>query len=170
MKGDNLSHLNHTSKKAEFLEIFSPQIFWVSHEILGWNAIPILHQAIAWGSTVLDRSSNIFYRFLPFSCQFSRFTHFCRNLHFVAIYELFPQIFLAEITISATKVLFLDVWSQHPPPTLLPTSYLSFFFHKQDFRKPNFTHTKSQLKTTKTSKNVSEKVKYMQFINLTWKN
>ena len=41
----------------------------------------------------------IFYRF-------SRFTHFCRDLHFVAIYALFPQIFLAKITISATSHVF----------------------------------------------------------------
>ena len=31
----------------------------------------------------------IFYRF-------SRFTHFCRDLHFVAIYALFPQIFFGQ--------------------------------------------------------------------------
>ena len=41
----------------------------------------------------------IFYRF-------SRFTHFCRDLHFVAIYALFPQIFLAKIAISATSHVF----------------------------------------------------------------
>ena len=41
----------------------------------------------------------IFYRF-------SRFTHFCRNLHFVAIYALFPQIFLAKIAFSVTSHVF----------------------------------------------------------------
>ena len=41
----------------------------------------------------------IFYRF-------SRFTHFCRNLHFVAIYALFPQFFLAKIAFSATSHVF----------------------------------------------------------------
>ena len=41
----------------------------------------------------------IFYRF-------SRFTHFCRDLHFVAIYSLFPQFFLAKIAISATSHVF----------------------------------------------------------------
>ena len=41
----------------------------------------------------------IFYRF-------SRFTHFCRDLHFVAIYALFPQIFLAKIAFSATSHVF----------------------------------------------------------------
>ena len=41
----------------------------------------------------------IFYRF-------SRFTHFCRDLHFVAIYALFPQFFLAKIAISATSHVF----------------------------------------------------------------
>ena len=43
----------------------------------------------------------------PFFCRFSRFTHFCRDLHFVAIYALFPPIFLAKIANPATKVLFL---------------------------------------------------------------
>ena len=37
---------------------------------------------------------------------FSRFTHFCRDLHFVAIYALFPQIFLAKIAITATSHAF----------------------------------------------------------------
>ena len=41
----------------------------------------------------------IFYRF-------SWFTHFCRDLHFVAIYALFPQIFLAKIAFSATSHVF----------------------------------------------------------------
>ena len=44
----------------------------------------------------------------------------------------------------------------------LHTSYLSFFLHKQDFRKPNFTPQKTT-KDTKNTKNVSEKVKCMQF-------
>ena len=38
--------------------------------------------------------------------QFSRFTHFWRDLHFVAIYALFPQIFLAKIAFSATSHAF----------------------------------------------------------------
>ena len=38
--------------------------------------------------------------------QFSRFTHFCRDLHFVAIYALFPQFFLAKIAFSATSHVF----------------------------------------------------------------
>ena len=41
----------------------------------------------------------IFYRF-------SRFTHFCRDLHFVAIYALFPQFFLAKIAITAISHVF----------------------------------------------------------------
>ena len=41
----------------------------------------------------------IFYRF-------SRFTHFCRDLHFVAIYALFPQFFLAKIAFSVTSHVF----------------------------------------------------------------
>ena len=32
--------------------------------------------------------------------RFSRFTHFCRDLHFVAIYALFPHFFLAKIAFS----------------------------------------------------------------------
>ena len=38
--------------------------------------------------------------------QFSRFTHFCRDWHFVAIYALFPQFFLAKIAFSATSHVF----------------------------------------------------------------
>ena len=41
----------------------------------------------------------IFYRF-------SQFMHFCRDLHFVAIYVPFPQIFLAKIAFSATSHVF----------------------------------------------------------------
>ena len=37
---------------------------------------------------------------------FSRFTHFCRDLHFVAIYALFPQFFLPKIAFSATSHVF----------------------------------------------------------------
>ena len=49
------------------------------------------------------------------------------------------------------------------------TLYLSFLLHRQDFRKPNFTHKKTT-KGTKTTKNVSEKVKYMHFFHSIWKN
>ena len=38
--------------------------------------------------------------------RFSRFTHFCRDLHFVVIYSLFPQFFLAKIALSATSHVF----------------------------------------------------------------
>ena len=57
------------------------------------------------------------------------------------------------------------------PPRVDPrhTSYLSFLLHKQDFRKPNFT-LKKTTKDTKNTKNVSEKVKCMQFFNSIWKN
>ena len=41
----------------------------------------------------------IFYRF-------SRFTHFCRDLHFVAIYALFPQIFFGQNSLPATSHVF----------------------------------------------------------------
>ena len=36
----------------------------------------------------------------------SRFTHFCHNLHFDAIYALFPQIFLVKIAFPATSHVF----------------------------------------------------------------
>ena len=38
--------------------------------------------------------------------QFSQLTHFCRDLHFVTIYALFPQIFWAKIAFSATSHIF----------------------------------------------------------------
>ena len=38
--------------------------------------------------------------------RFSRFTHFCRDLHFVVIYAVFLQIFLAKIADSATSHVF----------------------------------------------------------------
>ena len=38
--------------------------------------------------------------------RFSRFTHFCRDLHFGAIYALCPQFFLAKIAFSATSHVF----------------------------------------------------------------
>ena len=46
----------------------------------------------------------IFYRF-------SRFTHFCRDLHFVAIYALFPQIFFGQNSLLRNITRFLHVWS-----------------------------------------------------------
>ena len=45
----------------------------------------------------------IFYRF-------SRFTHFCRNLHFVTIYALFPQIFFGQNSLLCNITRFLHVW------------------------------------------------------------
>ena len=51
----------------------------------------------------------------------------------------------------------------------LHTLYLSFFLHRQDFRKPNFTPKKTT-KITKNTKNVSEKVIYMHFFHSFWKN
>ena len=44
----------------------------------------------------------IFYRF-------SRFTHFCRDLHFVAIYALFPQIFFGQNNLPRNITRFLHV-------------------------------------------------------------
>ena len=45
----------------------------------------------------------IFYRF-------SRFTHFCRNLHFVAIYALFSQFFFGQNSLLRNITRFLHVW------------------------------------------------------------
>ena len=45
----------------------------------------------------------IFYRF-------SRFTHFCRDLHFVAIYALFPQFFFGQNSLLRNITRFLHVW------------------------------------------------------------
>jgi len=47
----------------------------------------------------------IFYRF-------SRFTHFCRNLHFVAIYALCPQFFFGQNSLPRNITRFLHVWEQ----------------------------------------------------------
>ena len=49
----------------------------------------------------------IFYRF-------SRFTHFCRDLHFVAIYALFPQIFFGQNSLLRNITRFLHVCLCHP--------------------------------------------------------
>ena len=48
----------------------------------------------------------IFYRF-------SRFTHFCRDLHFVAIYALFPQIFFGQNSLHRNITRFLHVWARY---------------------------------------------------------
>ena len=44
-------------------------------------------------------------------CRFSQFTHFCRDLHFVAIYAIFPQIFFGQNGHLRNKSPFLDVCS-----------------------------------------------------------
>ena len=61
----------------------------------------------------------IFYRF-------SRFTHFCRNLHFVATYALFPQNFFGQNSLLRNITRFLHVcvelifvFSIFPPMTNL---------------------------------------------------
>ena len=46
----------------------------------------------------------IFYRF-------SRFTHLCRDLHFVAIYALFPQFFFGQNSLPRNITRFLHVCS-----------------------------------------------------------
>ena len=47
----------------------------------------------------------IFYRF-------SRFTHFCRDLHFVTIYALFPQFFFGQNSLLRNITRFLHVWGE----------------------------------------------------------
>ena len=43
--------------------------------------------------------------------RFSRFTHFCRDLHFVAIYALFPPFFFGQNSLLRNITRFLHVWS-----------------------------------------------------------
>jgi len=108
----------------------SPQFFLnfpQNFRLRTWNQY--CTQAIAWGSTILDGgstildgSSTIFCRFSPFFVdfhhflsiftifyRFSRFTHFCRDLHFVAIYALFPQIFVGQNSLHRNITRFLHV-------------------------------------------------------------
>ena len=89
---------------AMFLDF--PQNFRLST----WNQY--CTQAIAWstildggntildgGSTILDGSSTIF-------CRISQFTHFCRDLQYVAIYALFPQFIFGQNSLSASSHVF----------------------------------------------------------------
>ena len=81
-------------------------------------------QAIAWGtildggSTILDGGSTILDGSSTIFCRISQFTHFCRDLHYVAIYTLFPQFFLAKIAFSATS----HVFCMYGPHLLRPFS------------------------------------------------
>ena len=43
-------------------------------------------------------------------CWFSRFTHFCRDLHFAEIYALFPQIFFGQNSHLRYITRFSHVW------------------------------------------------------------
>ena len=45
--------------------------------------------------------------------RFSRFTHFCRDLHFVTIYALFPQFFFGENSHLCNITRFLHVCHHH---------------------------------------------------------
>ena len=54
----------------------------------------------------------IFCRFSPFFCRFSRFTHLCRDLHFVEIYALFPPIFFGQNSHLRHITPFFHVWAQ----------------------------------------------------------
>ena len=49
---------------------------------------------------------------------FSRFTHFCRDLHFVAIYALLPQIFFGQNSLLRNITRFLHVCPEQPPDFL----------------------------------------------------
>ena len=49
--------------------------------------------------------------------RFSRFTHFCRDLHFVAIYALFPQIFFGQNSLTASSHV-LCMYALNIGPTL----------------------------------------------------
>ena len=55
----------------------------------------------------------IFYRF-------SRFMHFCRDLHFVAIYALFPHIFFGQNSLLRNITRFLHVCLEPLGPGLWP--------------------------------------------------
>ena len=78
----------------------------------------------------------IFYRF-------SRFTHFCRDLHFVAIYALFPQNFFGQNSLLRNITRFLHVWGggayrapPSPPGTFLRITvqiHVRAYWTKLDF-------------------------------------
>ena len=53
-----------------------------------------------------------FHHFLSIFTNFYRFTHFCRDLHFVAIYALFPQILFGQNSLLRNITRFLHVCSQ----------------------------------------------------------
>ena len=105
---DMNSTLGSVVPLAMFLDF--PQNFRLST----WNQY--CTQAIAWstildggntildgGSTILDGSSTIF-------CRISQFTLFCRDLHYVAIYALFPQFFFGQNSLLRNITRFLHVW------------------------------------------------------------
>ena len=104
---DMNSTLGSVVPLAMFLDF--PQNFRLST----WNQY--CTQAIAWstildggntildgGSTILDGSSTIF-------CRISQFTLFCRDLHYVAIYALFPQFFFGQNSLLRNITRFLHV-------------------------------------------------------------
>ena len=51
---------------------------------------------------------NLFWIFTIFY-RFSQFTHFCRDLHFVAIYAIFPQFFFGQNSLLRNITRFLHV-------------------------------------------------------------
>ena len=66
-------------------------------------------QAIAWGSTILDGGSTILDGSSTIFCRISQFTLFCRDLHYVAIYALFPQFFFGQNSLLRNITRFLHV-------------------------------------------------------------
>ena len=78
--------------------------------------------------------------------QFSRFTLFCRDLHFVAIYALFPQIYFAQNSLLRNITCFLHVWSSRA----FVSHHENFFNAKpwppliHEFLGGNFAHGKQE--------------------------
>ena len=68
--------------------------------------------------------------------QLSRFTHFCRDLHFVAIYALFPQIFFGQSSLPRNITRFLHVcwgcWPDSRYPLLLVNNSVSHAIVQRD--------------------------------------
>ena len=98
-----------------------------------------------------------FYHFLSIftiSYWFSRFTHFCRDLHFVAIYALFPQFFFGQNSLFRNITRFLHVWVSSRLGWLLelltelkmsltimtPCSHCSRVYKRKDGLETHFSH------------------------------
>ena len=81
----------HTSKKAEFLETLSPQIFWIFRKILNWerkiNTAP--KSSPKWHH--LRWRWHHFLSIFTIFCRFAPFTHFCRNLRTFSANFFWPK-------------------------------------------------------------------------------